>query len=172
MQRALASVLVLFSLFSAAPAAAALFKATTVEEAARTSDAVVRGTVLRKTSRFAPGSDRIVTDVDIAVTSTWKGAAGKTVTVTVPGGVVGDLGQYVDAAPTFEVGEDVVVFLARRPGAWGVNGLALGKWTVAGTSAQPAVHQEDMRPEALRAGEALIAPTSVADLERRVRGAR
>jgi hypothetical protein len=172
-QRALASVLLLLTLSYAAPAAAALFKAASVEEAARTSDAVVRGKVVGKASRFAPGSERIVTDIEVAVASTWKGTGARTVTVTVPGGMVGDRGQLVDAAPTFDVGEEVVLFLARRGPSWHVNGLALGKWTVAGASATPAVHADDLRnPQALRAGEALIAPMSVADLERRVRGAK
>jgi hypothetical protein len=171
-KRTLASILVLLSLTAAAPALAALFRAASVEEASRTSDAVVRGTVLRKDSRYAPGGERIVTDVQISVASAWKGAPGKTVTVTVPGGQVGAVGQYLDAAPTFDVGEEVVVFLARRPGAWLVNGLAMGKWTVAGASATPAVHAEDQRPQALRATEAPIAPMAIAELERRVREAR
>jgi hypothetical protein len=171
-QRALAPVLVLLAAFSAAPASAALFRAASVEEAARTSDAVVRGTVLGASSRYAPGSDRIVTDVRVAVASAWKGAPGPTVTVTVPGGRLGDEGQYVDAAPVFTKGEEVVVFLARRRQAWRVNGLAMGKWSVSGATAQPAVHADDLAPRALAAGEAPIAPMAVADLERRVREAK
>jgi hypothetical protein len=171
-QRALAPVLVLLAAFSAAPASAALFRAATVEEAARTSDAVVRGTVIGASSRYAPGSDRIVTDVRVAVASAWKGAPGATVTITIPGGRVGDLGQLVDAAPRFAQGEEVVVFLARRREAWRVNGLALGKWKVSGSTAEPAVHAGDLAPRALAAGEAPIAPMAVADLERRVREAK
>ncbi|WP_242393709.1 hypothetical protein [Anaeromyxobacter oryzisoli] len=172
MKRPLAAILVLLALCSAVPAAAALFRAASVEEAARSSDAVARGTVVRMASRYAPGSGRIVTDVEIAVSSAWKGSPGERVTVTVPGGQVGGVGQYVDAAPVFAVGEEVVVFLARRPGAWLVNGLAMGKWTIAGASATPAVHAEDQRYRPLAAGEAPIAPMATAELERRVREAR
>ena len=101
-RRALALGLVL-----AALPAAAVFRSATVEEAARTSDAVVRGRVEKRTSRFSKDGSRIVTDVVVSVASAWKGHPGTRVTVTVPGGEIGDVGQWVDAAPTFADAEEV-----------------------------------------------------------------
>jgi hypothetical protein len=160
--------------FIAAPAArAATFLATSVEDTARGADAVVRGKVEKRTSRWV--GHRIMTDVEISVASAWKGQPGSRVTVTVPGGVVGDLAQRVDAAPVFTDGEEVVVFLARarRAAGWRVNGLALGKFRVAGREAAPGTggaRFETRRP--LADGERLVGPMPVAELERRVRSAR
>ncbi len=168
MHRALVLLLVLAAL----PAAAAQFRSATVEEAARTSDAVVRGRVEHRTSRYTEDGSRIVTEVEIAVASAWKGSPGARVVVTVPGGVVGDVGMWVDAAPVLEQDEEVVLFLARRGPRWHVNGLALGKFRVAGADARPQVPPEDMVRAAVRAGELPIAPLPVEELERRVRAAR
>jgi hypothetical protein len=165
-RRALAAALALAAL----PAAAALFRSVTVEDAARASEAVVRGTVERRTSRVTPGG--IVTDVEVAVASAWKGAPGSRVTVTIPGGMVGDVGEWVDAAPTFADGEEVVLFLARVAPGWRVNGLALGKFRVEGLEAVPEVDAAELRPARARPGEAVVARMKVSELERRVRGAR
>ena len=168
MHRALALLLALAAL----PAAAAQFRSASVEEAARSSDAVVRGRVEHRASRFLEDGNRIVTDVEIAVSSTWKGNPGARVVVTVPGGVVGDVGMWVDAAPVLDDGEEVVLFLSRRGPRWHVNGLALGKFGVAGADARPQVPPEGMVRSAIRAGELTIQPLPVAELERRVRAAR
>lgn len=156
----------------ALPTAAATFRSASVEEAARSSDAVVRGKVERRAARVTSDGRRIVTDVVISVASAWKGAPGARVTVTVPGGVVGDVGMWVSAAPRLEAGEEVVLFLYRRGAGWRVNGLALGTFKVRGDAAEPEVDEGHQLAAPLRAGEARIARTSVAELERRVRAAR
>jgi hypothetical protein len=158
--------------FLAGPAAAALFAATSVEEAARSSDAVVRGTVVSARGRVTAGGRRVVTDVDIAVSSAWKGTPGETVRVVVPGGSTAALGMHVDGAPSFQEGEEVVVFLGRAGPSWQVMGLAAGKYRVVGTDARPAFAPEDVRPRALAAGERAAGPMPLVELERRVRAAR
>jgi hypothetical protein len=168
MRRVLAATLLL----AASPAVAALFAATSVEEAARSSDAVVRGTVLSVRGRLTASGRRVVTDVEIAVASAWKGSPGATVRVVVPGGTTPGLGMSVDAAPTFEAGEQVVVFLGRIGDAWQVMGLALGKYRVTGADARPALAPEDVAPRALAAGERAHGPMAVSELESRVRAAR
>jgi hypothetical protein len=164
----------LASLLLLAPggARAGALQAKSVEESARTSDAVVRGTVLSTTSRWDAG--HIVTDVEIAVTSAWKGQPGRQVTVTIPGGVVGDLGQRVDAAPEFTVGEEVVVFVQRAPNGRmnRVNGLAQGKYRVEDGLARPDISGVDLHARAIGPGEKLVQPMTVDELERRVKGAR
>jgi hypothetical protein len=154
-------------------ARAATMFARSVEDTARTSDAVVRGTVVGITSRWV--GTRIVSDVEIAVSAAWKGAPGARITVTVPGGTVGKLAQRVDAAPAFEEGEDVVVFAQRAPRGdlLRVNGLALGKYRVDGSLAKPGTDGIALvGTGALRAGEKLVQPMTVGELERRVRSAR
>jgi hypothetical protein len=168
MRRALTAALLL----AAAPAGAALFAATSVEEAARSSDAVVRGTVVSVRPRLAAGGRRVMTDVEIAVASAWKGAPGETVRVVVPGGATAGLAMSVDGAPEFEEGEDVVVFLGRAGDAWQVMGLALGKYRVEGPDARPGFHPDDVAPRPLARGERAAGPMAVAELERRVRAAR
>ncbi len=170
--RAVHRALVLSLALMALPAAAAQFRSATVEEATRTSDAVVRGRVEQRTSRYLEDGSRIVTDVEIAVASAWKGDPGARVVVTVPGGVVGDVGMWVDAAPVLEQGEEVVLFLARRGPRWHVNGLALGKFRVAGPDARPQVPPEEMVRAATRPGELPIGSMAVGELERRVRAVR
>jgi hypothetical protein len=169
MRRAWVAILLLLA---AEPATAALLAATSVEEAARSSDAVVRGTVLSARGRLAAGGRRVVTDVEIAVASAWKGAPGETVHLVIPGGTTASLGMAVDGAPRFEEGEDVVVFLGRNGAFWQVMGLAMGKYRVVGPEALPAFASEDVLPRALAAGERAAGPMPVAELERRVRSAR
>jgi hypothetical protein len=155
----------------AGPAAAATFMATTVEEVTRSSDAVVRGVVVGREARLAPDG-RIVTEVEIAVASRWKGETEASVRVVVPGGSLGWIALAVDSAPSFEEGEEVVVFLARSGRGWSVAGHALGKYAVDGAEARPGLGDARVLPRALAAGERPVGPMPVSELERRVRSAR
>ena len=169
MRRALPLV---WLLAAAHPASAATFVTTSVEELARSSDAVVRGRVLATASRVTADRRRVMTDVDIAVDAAWRGAPGSTVRVVVPGGRTPTLGMWVDAAPTFTPGEEVVVFLGRQGAAWWVMGYAVGKFRIQGGAAAPALEAAHVLPRALPAGERAAGPMPVDELERRVRGAR
>jgi hypothetical protein len=162
---------VLVSLLTAAPAAATTFVASSVEEMARSSEAVVHGRVIATAAR-ATADGGIVTDVDVAVASAWKGAPEQTVRLVVPGGTLGQIALRVEGAPTFAPGEEVVVFAAREGRAWRVNGYALGKYRVVGGEARPSVGSARVLPRALTAGERAVGPMSLAELERRVRSAR
>jgi hypothetical protein len=161
-------------LLAAAPARAMLAVPATVEDLARSSDAVLRGKVLGVSARWAEDQRRIVTYVDVAPTSVWRGSAPARVTVLVPGGIVGDIGQRVDGAPGFSKGEEVVVFLAAAEDrAFRVTGLAQGKFTVDGAAARPQLSRVSFVPRAgVRAGERLVEQMDVAELERRVRSAK
>ncbi len=176
MRRALALAapcVVLLAAAASRPAAAATFAATSVEEVARTSDAVVRGRVAGTAAR-ATKDGRIVTEVEIAVGAAWKGAPGTTVRVVVPGGRLPGVAMRVDAAPAFAVGEEVVVFLSRGGTTWYVNGLALGKFRVDRGEAHPASAGAAVLPRAapLPRGEREVGAMPVAELERRVKAAR
>jgi len=113
------------------PAGATSVMGVDLDQLTRQSDVVVHGTVKGKASRWSGDGRRILTDVQIEVRESFKGSPSRTVTVQQPGGVVGDIGQRVDGLATFEVGEEVVVFLER----WGsqhfqVTGAAQGKFRV------------------------------------------
>ncbi len=170
MRRRLAALLVL----AAAPALAlaATFVATSVEETARSSEVVARGRVVSTASRATRDGRGIVTEVEIAIESAWKGSPDATVRVVVPGGRLAHVAQIVDAAATFEDGEEVVVFLARQGAVWRVMGHALGKYRVEGLDAKPSLEQAVVLQRPLAAGERAAGPMPVAELERRVRAAK
>ena len=102
-----------------------------VTDLSRVSDVVVRGTVRRVESRWTQDRMRIVTEVEISVAETLKGKGGATVKILQPGGQVGDIVQKVSGLASFSQGEEVVVFLERRPGErYMVAGMAQGKFRV------------------------------------------
>lgn len=154
-----------------ATAAASTFVAATVEEVARSSEAVVRGQVVATAARATAGGG-IVTDVDVQVASAWKGAPERTVRIVVPGGSLGYVALRVEGAPTFAVGEEVVVFLGREGVAWRVNGYAQGKYRVVNGEARPGLRGAELVARPVQKGERLVGAMAVDELERRVRAAR
>lgn len=97
----------------------------------READAVVRGTVARMESRWSGDRRVIFTEIRIDVAETLKGEAPRTAIVRQRGGVVGDIGQRVDGLASFREGEEVVLFLDRKPdGSFIVEGMAQGKFRV------------------------------------------
>lgn len=160
-------------LLAAAPALAALARPLTIEALARESDAVVRGRVERRESRWSPDRLRIHTLVTVQVSAVWRGSAPERVVVSTPGGEVGDVGQWVDAAPTFADGEEVVVFLSRRPsGDFEVRGMRQGKFRVEGDTARPGLEGVAFVPAQPAPGERRAEAMPLAELERRVRSLR
>ena len=168
---AAAAAIVASLLVIPSPASASTFRATSVEEVARASDAVVRGKVERRESFATADGRTFLTWVEIGVASAWKGAPGSRVRVLVPGGQVGRLAQRVDGAPEFRDGEEVVVFLSRRADFWELNGLALGKYEVVAGRAVPDLASVDLAPTPLRAGERAVGAMALDELQRRVAGA-
>lgn len=154
-------------------AAAAVARPATVEQLAREADAVVEGRVVGMESRWAPDGRHVVTRVTVRVSRVLRGTAGAEVALEVPGGTVGGFGQRVDAAPSFQPAEEVVVFLRRVPGGRSVvHGLAQGKFRVVAGEARPGLESWAFTPEALPAGERRAEPMPLDELERRVKGAR
>ena len=156
------------------PVMAATAVPVSVEDLARGSDAVIRGRVVKQSSHWSSDHRRILTDVEVETSSVWRGSAPSHVTVVVPGGVVGDVGQRVDGAPTLSDGEDVALFLEKAgDGRYRVHGLGQGKFAISDTQARPQISGFSFvqRP-ALKAGERVTEPMGVAELERRVRAAR
>lgn len=86
-------------------------------------------------ARLADG--RIVTQADLRVDESLKGAAAPRVRVTEAGGRVGDLTVRIPGMPAFVPGERVLVFLRERAdGTLGTTALSLAKYTItSGTAA-------------------------------------
>ena len=77
------------------------------------SESVVRGHVLDVRSAWNDEGSAIFTYVTLRVTGRLHGSADNQLVIRVPGGTVGDFTSEMEGAPTFEVGEDVVAFIAR-----------------------------------------------------------
>lgn len=76
-------------------------------------------------------SGGVVTRVEIESRSTWKGSPTNRITVTQPGGTLGNRRVVIPGAPSFDPGEEVVVFLSLNPrGEWLTLDLAQGKFSV------------------------------------------
>lgn len=163
--------LALLLLLAASPAAAAVAPPVTVENLAREADAVVRGKVQRRESRWAQDGRHIFTYATVRVGAVWRGAAPQRITVRVPGGEVGEIGQKVDAAPELADGEEVVLFLVREDGdTFRVHGLALGKFKVEKGEARPDLGHFTFTKGLIPEGERRVETMPVDELEWRVRG--
>jgi hypothetical protein len=99
---------------------------------AAASDVIAVGTV-EQIDAVLLGSDRIMSRITIAVGHGVKGvAAGTSLVVTEAGGDVAGLRSTIAGAPSYRVGERVLVFLRTRDdGSLRTTALALGKFTIA-----------------------------------------
>jgi hypothetical protein len=96
---------------------------------------IVYGVVESKVSRsLSKNSQQIYTEYTIKVTETWKNSKIEpVVTFKQLGGKVGDRGYFIAGAASYDVGEEVVVFLDRANpvnGCCFTIGLAQGKYRV------------------------------------------
>jgi hypothetical protein len=165
--------LVILAVICPVVALAAVALPTSVEDLARSSDAVVHAEVVSREARWSGDGKRISTWVKLRAGEVWAGQAGQDVVVVVPGGEVGEWGQKVYGAPTFEDHEEVVVFLNRDgPSHFRVNGLALGKFRVEGGQVRPSLHEMAFVPGKLRSGERKPEAMTLSELRQRVRSAR
>jgi len=103
-----------------------------VRDLANTADLIVFGEVVAVASEGDEPRKRMLTRIELRILEVLKGpAAVPTVSFVTPGGKLGDVSGVVADAPTFGVGERVVVFLApRRDGQRGVVALFQGKISV------------------------------------------
>ena len=111
-----------------------------IDRIAERSDSVIRGDVLSRTSRWSTDAPTpIVTDVVVSVSEViaGRGPVRGTVTIEVLGGeiVEEDIGLKVSDQPSFEVGEQAVLFLRKNMGRESYSTVAnrLGKIPVDGS---------------------------------------
>lgn len=121
------------ALLLAAPAYAYMLDIPLDKNAAE-ADAVVRGTVVSRSSHWLEdGPHIIVTDVTVRITENWKGSldVGRTVTLRVNGGEVGEMGMRQEHQAVFGDDEDVVLFLKATTSArWSMSYDEQGKFRV------------------------------------------
>lgn len=102
----------------------------TLEELTDRAEVIVHGTCTGLHARET--ADGVVTDVTLSVATALKGAPGGTFQFTAYGGQTESRGTFVAGSPTFEEGEELVVFLDRQNdrGFRLAIGMAQGKYTV------------------------------------------
>jgi hypothetical protein len=126
-----ASIACLLVVVLAAPSQATVLIGADLAQIARTARLVVRGRVVDATGRWTPDHRTIETLVTLEAEAYLKGTLGDTITFVVPGGRLGRYRNIVVGAPTFTVGDRVVVFLgARGPGVPFLVGLGQGVYRV------------------------------------------
>ena len=128
--RKLLPLLLLGPLFLPAAAEATLIRAFSLQELHRTADEVITGKVTDANSFWNEAHDTIYTDYTVQVEGRSKGAGGKTLTVRLMGGAVGERELLVSGNARFEVGERVLLCLRANQGFHTLVGMSQGKWTV------------------------------------------
>jgi hypothetical protein len=103
-----------------------------LEQLTNESDAVVVGKVAALASEWNDSKSRIQTRVTIAVDQNVKGDASmRSITVLVPGGEVGSVGEVYSHSPRFLRDEAVVVFAKKSAeGFYQVSEGTKGKYTI------------------------------------------
>ena len=95
------------------------------------SEAVVQARVVDVQSAWNDEGSMIFTHVTLEVTGRLHGKAANQLVVRVPGGTVGNFTSSMEGAPQFEVGQEVVAFIARwDDGVPMIAGYAEGVSTV------------------------------------------
>jgi hypothetical protein len=128
--------------------AEALWPATvrrlTMDSLVSRSDRVIYGRVVGSRSAWDQETGTIWTHTDIQILDVAKGSAGRTVTVSEPGGIVGQVGHYFPGVPQFELNQEVVLFLHSAAGnRLRVTGLRQGVYSVTRDSE---THERIARP--------------------------
>lgn len=153
------SLVALAVLAAAAPVGATVYLPVDFTEMVSAAKEIAHGEVVDVRSELTTDHRSIVTYVTLAVEQHLKGNLGESVTFRVPGGQVGRYRRIIVGAPTFERGDEVVVFLTSRgPSIPYLFGLSQGVYRVA----------------RLRDGRAMVTPIppleSAGRAERVVRG--
>ena len=94
---------------------------------------IVRGTVVKRESRWNKGRTRIFTYTTVRITRVIKGQPSlKTVVIRQVGGVVGKIGMRVAGSAAFKKGEQVLLFVEPAKGTpyFHVMSMSVGKYTI------------------------------------------
>lgn len=123
-------------LVTSGAAHAAVVVPADLSELAGEARAIVHGRVVATSAQWADGRRSIETLVTLQVEDTLKGRQAHEVTFRVPGGQLGPYRSIMLGAPTFEHGDEVVVFLGSHgPSIPHVLGFSQGVYRVSADSA-------------------------------------
>lgn len=121
------------------PALATTMVAVDVPTLSQKAQSIVIGRVTQVASRWTSDKSRVVTDIEVVVTETLKGAAADKVLLVQTGGTVDDVRQVVHGMPSFTAGEEVFLFLEPRGASrFATVGMAQGKFQIRRSSAADA----------------------------------
>lgn len=101
-----------------------------LEDLVQKARTIVVGKVAGSRTYWSPNGKLIFTEFTIDVGESLKGQAPRRLSVTTLGGKIGGLELYVSGMPTFQPGEDAVLFIEQSGGYQTVVGLGQGKFTV------------------------------------------
>ncbi len=118
--------------FCMGPLQCATLERLSLDDMISKSTGIVRGKVTGSYAAFTQNAPVIYTHYTIQVSERYKGAAGNTLDVVVPGGVVNNVRQSFAGAPTFNTGDEFVFFLwTSKAGLTQVIGLTQGLFALA-----------------------------------------
>jgi hypothetical protein len=111
------------------------FYATTVErlgleDLVKKAHTIVIGKVIGSRTYWSTEKKFILTDYTIEVDESMKGQAASSIAVTTIGGKIDDLELYVSGMPSFQKGENAVLFVEQSGAYQTVVGLGQGKFTI------------------------------------------
>jgi len=101
-----------------------------LEDLVKKARLIVAGKVTNSRTYWTGDGKLILTSYTIQVDESVKGQASHTVEVTAVGGKIGDLELQVSGMPSFQKGENAVVFIEQSGAYQTVVGLGQGKFTV------------------------------------------
>jgi lipid-A-disaccharide synthase len=166
----------LLMLIAAARAEATVLLPADLGDLSRGAYAVARGSIVAVDSRWTSSQRRSIETIVTLRADAWlKGDFGRTVQFRVPGGRLGRYRSLVAGAPSFEPGQQVIVFLGAAPPALPyVLGLSQGVFRVAAVGTglvvtPPAVMPASGAPGKVTRGDLSRRPVALAEFEQRVR---
>jgi len=126
----MATRVLLAILFTAVFAYATTVQRLGLEDLAKKAHTIVVGRVTNSRTYWSPNGKVILTNYTFQVDESIKGQAGRNVEITTIGGRIGEVELRVSGMPSFQTGENAVVFLEQSAGYQTVLGLGQGKFTV------------------------------------------
>ena len=109
--------------------AAGIVEKLTVEQLAARADSILVGKVTN-IACYQEDKGNIYTLVTLSMEQTIKGETKEAVNVRIPGGELNRQAMWVEDAPSFQLGERVVIFLEEREGIFNVVGGFQGKFSI------------------------------------------
>lgn len=146
--RRLVAGLTVLLLLAALPAWSTLVPRLTLEQMVDEAASVVHGKVLRTWSAWDSAHQFIWTHYEIGVADTMKGTSASKITISEPGGEVNGVHMTISSAPSYLVGDEVVIFAtATEIGYQRTSGWGQGKFVVGAANGNKIIRSPDLGAE-------------------------